>query len=90
MYGRLRREPLSVREGQRQIGGELVNDFGTPALGALPFQDGVADGPVQLDELGVDRSRSGPLRGPNLNLQLSRQIQVVIRQCQLGNCSQRS
>ncbi|MHB8273451.1 MAG: hypothetical protein ACYDC9_01575 [Dermatophilaceae bacterium] len=49
-----------------------------------PVQDGFANGPVQLEELGVDHSLSGPLRGPDLALQLSQQAWVVVRQRQLG------
>ena len=78
------REPTAVREGKREVDGELVDDLGTPARGVLPVQDGLADGPVQLDERGVDRSRSGPLRGPNLDLQLGQQMWVVVGQRQLS------
>src|SRR5665647_1706965 len=54
------RQSAHVRVSRPQVIREPVDDPGTPALGALPVQDGLADCPVQLDDLGVDHPRGGP------------------------------
>ena len=65
------RQSPHIRVRRAQVIRQPVDNPGTPALGVLPVQDGLADGPVELDELGVDHPRSGPLRRPDLGLQLS-------------------
>jgi len=44
-----RREPLHVREGSAEIGGDLVDDFSAPSLLALADQDFPADVMIKPD-----------------------------------------
>jgi len=78
------RKSAHIRVSRPQVIREPVDDPRTPALGALPVQDGLAYAPVQLDKSGVDHTRSRPLRRTDLGLQLSQQMWVVVGQRQLG------
>lgn len=51
------REAGGLRELGPQVHGQPVDDLGAPALGRLPGQDVLADGPVEQHQFAVDGHR---------------------------------
>lgn len=49
-----RGEPFDVRELRMKIGGELIDDAGTPAMGGLALENLSPNPPVKQDQFAVD------------------------------------
>lgn len=66
-------QPLEVGKSSAEIVGYPVGHPGA-LLGGLSLHDGVPDGPVQLQQVGVDDTPSTPLRRAHLGGELLEDI----------------
>lgn len=61
-----------------QIGGQTLDDFRTPSLRRLPFQDVAADLPVEQDELPVNGYRGPDPRLSYAPLQPAKKLLITL------------
>jgi len=64
-----RREPLHLRKRNVEVGAEPLDDVRPPPFRLLPAEDVAPDGPVEKDQLRVDRQRRLHLRRADAGLQ---------------------
>jgi hypothetical protein len=57
--------------------GQPIDDLRAPSLGILTAENVLADGPVQQDQLPVDRQRSSDLRTPNPDFELLEELGIT-------------
>jgi hypothetical protein len=68
-----------LRKFSPEVGGEAVNDLGSPTMFFLAGQDVTANAPIQQDEFPVNRQGGAELGGPHAFFEALEKNVVVVR-----------